>query len=276
MQFHNPSPFGKRLRAYLGVIGLATGLLAGAGCANRAQPTKAAVRPAREAEDTFSVADTLRKSTDVESSRNAIEQLNLYIGNHPELKPRSLDAAEQSALRDQFALDSGEMAEVESSVFTPLDAHHFQFCMLLRDALRSLRLEDRSPLDKATAGFNWVVRQIALEERQGDACPPDFVLRRGWGTALERSLVFMSVLHQLGIDGCRSLASGPKQEAPMSYWTPGALVYNDIYLFDTRLGLPLPGGPNKIATLKEVRARPQLLKNLSADPKLPYDVSAEQ
>jgi len=62
----------------------------------------------------------------------------------------------------------------------------------------------------------------------------------------------------------------------MSYWIPGALVDNDIYLFDTRLGLPLPGDPNKIATLKEVRARPQLLKNLSADPKLPYDVSAEQ
>jgi hypothetical protein len=276
MQFNNPSPFGKRLRAHLGFIGLAMGMLAGAGCANRAQPTKAAVRPTREAEDTFSVADTLRKSTDVESSRNAIEQLNLYIGNHPELKPRPLDAAEQSALRDQFALDAGEMAEVESSVFTPLDAHHFQFCMLLRDALRSLRLEDRSPLDKATAGFNWVVRQIAFEERQGDACPPDFVLRRGWGTALERSLVFMSVLHQLGIDGCMILVSGPKQESPMGYWIPGALVDNEIYLFDTRLGLALPGGPNKIATLKQLRAQPQLLKNLSADPKLPYDVSAEQ
>jgi hypothetical protein len=232
----------------------------------------------RDSEDSFSVVDTFRKATDVESGRNAVQQLNLYIGNHPDLKPAPLRKEDYDTLRDRFALDPGELSEVQSSVFTVLDAQHLQSCMLFRDAIRSLRVEDRSPLEKAKAGFDWVVRQVGIEERPGDSFPPNFVLRRGWGTALERAFVFMAVLDQLGLDGCMvAVPATPQDQDRMSYWIPGVLIEKEIYLFDTRLGLPLPGAEGQgVATLTQVRAQPEMLKKLSANPKLGYDVSPEQ
>ena len=82
----------------------------------------------------------------------------------------------------------------------------------------------------------------------------------------------------------------------------------DIYLFDTRLGLPLPGpkvpgedvalagsplsifpgnlpwaawsqgkrSQPPLATLAQIRTRPDLLQQLTVDPRYPYDVTPEQ
>jgi hypothetical protein len=88
----------------------------------------------------------------------------------------------------------------------------------------------------------------------------------------------MAVLEQLGLEGCMvAVAATPQEQDRMSYWIPGVLIEKEIYLFDTRLGLPLPG-PNGegVATLTQVRAQPEILKTLNANPKLAYDVSPEQ
>jgi hypothetical protein len=61
------------------------------------------------------------------------------------------------------------------------------------------------------------------------------------------------------------------------YWIPGALCDKDIYLFDTRLGMPLPGpGGKGIATLKQVREQPAILNALNIDEKHRYDVTAQE
>ena len=58
---------------------------------------------------------------------------------------------------------------------------------------------------------------------------------------------------------------------------PGALIGKDIYLFDARLGIPLPGPKGEgIATLAQVRAQPAVLQQLGLDAKNPYDVSQDQ
>src|SRR5262249_33442527 len=63
----------------------------------------------------------------------------------------------------------------------------------------------------------------------------------------------------------------------MRYWVAGVLVDNEIYLFDTRLGLAIPGPSHVgVATLRQVAAKPELLKQLTVDPNLRYDVSREQ
>ena len=273
----NPSPLAIPFRARLWFVVTVACLVLATGCTRPVQTTKA-VSQNRESEDSFSVADTFRKATDIESGRNAVQQLNLYIGNHPDLKPAPLGKEESDTLRDQFALDPSDLAEVQSSVFTVLDAQHLQTCMLFRDAIRSLRIEDRSPLEKAKAGFDWVVRQVGIEERPGDSFPPNFVLRRGWGTALERAFVFMAVLEQLGLEGCMvAVPATPQEQDRMSYWIPGVLIEKEIHLFDTRLGLPLPGPKGEgVTTLTQVRAQPEILKDLSANPKLAYDVSPDQ
>jgi hypothetical protein len=112
--------------------------------------------------------------------------------------------------------------------------------------------------------------------------PPAFVLRRGWGTALERALVFLALLEQLGdlsaphpeLLGC--LLHLPKDGGGERFWACGVVAGDgkDLYLFDPRLGLPLPG-PNGIATLTEVRRQPEVLAALNID-KHPYDVTAKQ
>src|SRR5262249_14339331 len=129
------------------------------------------------------------------------------------------------------------------------------------------------------AAFAWAVRQVRLREYEGPTLPPQPVLRRGWGTAMERSLVFFAALRQLGLDGCFLALPRPSQDRPR-YGACGVLIPGkekpEIHLFDPRLGLPLPGPKGQgTATLADVRTQPDVLKQLSAD-KQDYDVSPEQ
>jgi hypothetical protein len=246
------------------------------GCARPAQPTSS-TRQARQAENALdSISDTLRKGNDLEACRNVIRQINNQSSRREDTESRSLSKEQEELLRTFFGLDAQELAEAGSNVFTLLDVHHLELCFLLRDAVRSLRMDSLRPQERAAAAFAWTVRQVGLRERPGEPLPPQFVLRRGLGTAQERALVFLAMLQQLGIHGCMvAMPPGaPTSAAP--YWA-GALIDNEIYLFDTRLGLPLPGSGGKgIATLSQVVAQPDLLQVLSVDGKYPYDVTPQQ
>jgi len=88
------------------------------------------------------------------------------------------------------------------------------------------------------------MRQVSLEENS-DRVPPAFTLRRGWGSSLERALVFVELLRQVGtpdqLRGC--LVYCPEKPSGLPrLWACGVVVDNgdDIYLFDPRLGLPVP------------------------------------
>ncbi len=224
-----------------------------------------------------SVRNSFLKAVDSETLRGAVQQLNGYLASHPDEKSHPLNPLENKLLQDEYHLDDDELAEVYGSDFTLLDAHHLDLCFLLHDAVRSLKVDRLPPLQRAMSGFSWVVRQVRLRERPGTLSPPHFVLRRGWGNAQERALVFLALLDQLGIDGCMLIVPGEAGQPRLRYWVPGALVDKEIYLFDARLGLPLPG-PNGqgVATLAQVRTKPELLHVLTVDAKYPYDVKAEQ
>jgi hypothetical protein len=225
------------------------------------------------------IRDLLHKAADYDDCRVVVQQLNMYIDGAAEEKPPALSAAELDLLKnkDQFGLDDGELAEASRTTFTPLDAHYFEQCILIKDAMRSLRLEKLAPLDQAAAAFAWTMRQVRLQERPGDALSVEFVLRRGSGSSLERALVFLAVLQQLGVDGCMLTVPGNPGEPAVRYWIPGALINHEIHLFDTRLGIPLPGPKGQgIATLAQVRKEPETLRQLTVDDKTPYDVSPDQ
>src|SRR5439155_25509433 len=138
-------------------------------------------------------------------------------------------------------------------------AHHLEVCFLLRDAARSLEAQlhtaggkpvKQTPLARAKAGFAWVVRQVRLpagEPADEEAAPPAPVLYRGHGTALERALVFLALLEQFGLDeddtsalqGC--LVFCPDDKGTRRLWACGVASGESLYLFDPRLGLPVPG-----------------------------------
>ena len=72
------------------------------------------------------------------------------------------------------------------------------------------------------------------------------------------------------------VAVGPELPVPIG---PGVLIEeggrSDIYLFDTRLGLPLPGpGGNGIATLAQLREQADLLTRIVTNGSLSLDVDA--
>jgi hypothetical protein len=214
----------------------------------------------------------LKKGVDLEGCRTAIQQLNNYLASHAD-EIRALSAADKDALQRQFQLDQAELSEVENSFFTPLDAHHLEFCFIVHEALGKLRLDALRPVERATRGFAWAMRQVRLRHEGGPTLPPNFVLRRGWGSEVERALVVLAVFEQLGIEGSYVAVAGNSNAKGFPPFWVGGLIDKDIYLFDTRLGLPVPGAKSgAVATLAQVQEKPDLLRALVVDEKFPYDV----
>lgn len=223
------------------------------------------------------IRETFQKGSGYLACRNAVQQLNTYIDRNPDKKPEPLPDLE--AVRKQFGLRNDELAEINSSSFTLLDAHYIDLCMLLRDAAHSLKLEGQPPLVRAQKAFEWIMRQVQLRQpaRYPFSAPSQFVLRRGWGTSLERSLAFLDMLHQIKIPGCLTGFQDGGNNNRLIYWIPGALVDSEIYLFDTRMGIPLPSPDgNGIATLRQIRTHPKPFEHLRFDDMHSYDVSIEQ
>jgi hypothetical protein len=71
------------------------------------------------------------------------------------------------------------------------------------------------------------------------------------------------------------LDGGPNKR--LIYWIPGALVDSEIYLFDTRMGIPLPSPDGKgIATLRQIKTQGKPFDHLAFDDQHSYDVTRDQ
>jgi hypothetical protein len=256
----------------------------------------AGTRPDNTESGIDSARQSLTRQTNLESCRTALQQINVELNEQPKLRPPALPKEQADWLREQIGLSSEERAEIESTSFTRLDSAHLDRCFLLRDAAHSLEVKSargkaagaagaEAPLHQAERAFAWVMRQVRLRESEGEEAPPAYVLRRGWGTGVERALVFLALLEQLGdpeaahpeLLGC--LLEVPDHSGQMIFWACGVVVGDgkDVYVFDPRLGLPLPGpGSKDIATLAALRKQPDLLAQLKFGDKQQYDVTAEQ
>jgi hypothetical protein len=83
----------------------------------------------------------------------------------------------------------------------------------------------------------------------------------GQGDYVDRAKIFMLGLRELGIDSVMFATKGGDGE--FIPWSVGVVVGENYYLFDTKLGLPIPGEKlGSIATLDQVRANPDLIKSL--------------
>ncbi len=223
------------------------------------------------------IREIFQKGAGPLACRSAVQQLNTYLDRNPEKKPEPL--VDPQEVRKQFGLKDGEWAEVNSSSFTLLDAHYIDSCMLIRDAAYSLGVDGQPPLARAQAAFQWVMREVQLRQqaRPLPLAPVQFVLRRGWGSSLERSLAFLAMLHQMGVPGCLTGYLEGGNNTRLVYWIPGALVDSEIYLFDTRMGIPLPSPQGSgIATLRQLRTHAKPFERLTFDEKHSYDVTRDQ
>jgi hypothetical protein len=100
------------------------------------------------------------------------------------------------------------------------------------------------------------------------------ILLYGHGDAHERARIFILLCRQVGIDAVM-LAFPEEQTTNRRGWLPAAVIGGKLYLFDTALGLPIPGPDGKgIATLEEVRKDPAILRQLDVADVGNYPVAA--
>lgn len=250
------------------------------------------------------LARDLERETDLATCRRALDLVTSSLSADPEFPGLpGLSASNENALRDMFpGLDGDDLRELKTTGFTKLDPYHLAECYYLRDAARSLDVADLPPLEQARKAFAFVCRQVYLNRwivrldkdrvQPMPAVPPSYVLRRGWGTGLERAMVFLALLRQLGLDGCLIGPAGSEskdgQFAPPEkagqiealkgpFWAVGVRVGADIHLFEPWRGAAFPGpAGTPVATLANLRANPNLVDGWISDVNNPWDVKSTE
>ncbi len=354
-------------------------------------PTSSGPAKAQETDPLEEARETLEHDADVGACRQALQQINVALAGRPDdQRTAAPDSKALEQLQKDLNLNEEDMSEIGPDNYTLLDGWHLAGAFLFRDAATHAleprefgvdlppdkRPEQRAgmmgidlppekrpaPLDRAAAAFAWAVREVRLASPTDvGLTPPQFVVRRGSGTPLERALVFLELIDQLNATGPTPLqltkvdaagkkltlkddagkewsvpvgdarirvdgagdkkiddlkqgmsvaveGAGDKTAAidawtgapppallgclvfcdghaaqrdggPGDPWACGVMVYGrpEIYLFDPRLGLPLPGeGGQGVADLAALARKPDLLRQLKIEGAPEYDVTPEQ
>lgn len=172
---------------------------------------------------------------------------------------------------------------LEAGVFEPYEGRLLQEAVWMRDISRWARGDSFDELERAAALFDWTVRNVQLvADNDAVAHRPWKVLLYGRGTAAQRAWVFALLCRQLELDVVM-LATKPHatpdatqaRQGDTTFWLPALTLGDELYLFDTRLGLPIPGvGGQGVATLKQASEDDSLLRQLDLEG-APYPIKAD-
>lgn len=182
-----------------------------------------------------------------------------------------LDSLDEELRADENLAPFLTVASLASPVFEDYDGQRLQEAVWVRDIARWAQGDDFSDLARATALFDWTIRNIQLTPDE-NAPPhrPWRTLADGRGTAEERAWVFALLCRQQALDVVMleippaENATEIEQQNP--FWLPAVVIDGKLYLFDTRLGLPIPGaGGSGVATLDQVQQDDSLLRQLDID-----------
>jgi hypothetical protein len=217
---------------------------------------------------------------------NAIKNLNQFFEG-TEASQYALDPKAREFLRKQ--LPQNKLDELEQKTWAMADARHVEDCMLYQGI--TARVSGKGDdLSRVRRVFDWMVEQIQLVPAGSLAAPglgqayarPYDVLLRGMATEgdggwSERGWLFLSLCRQLGLDaGLVAYTPGGAKEPVV--WCVAVLVDGKPYLFDVRLGLPIPDARGDgVATLEEAMTDPVVLDrmNLHLPDQPPYPTRAE-
>jgi hypothetical protein len=93
---------------------------------------------------------------------------------------------------------------------------------------------------------------------------PQQTLLFGRGDYVDRAKLLIDGLRIMGLDSIVLATPGESASNEPKPWAVAVAIGGDYYLFDTRLGLAVPGPkPGSTATLSELRSNPELLTNLN-------------
>lgn len=260
--------------------------LAPSGCGPAAD-SKQEIREARARENPWPKAvNTLRRDTDSATCRRVLAQLNNeLIGSDVAEKPEAPSQEQVAAWTDLFRFEKKELGELRSASFTPLDGAYLSEIAYHRDVARTIDMPGTPDEQRAKEAFDWVIRQVELRPLEfgsdggniSPVLPPSAVLRRGSGNAVERAYVFVSLLTQLGLDGCvigtpelADTAAAPvynqdRDQPPMPFVAVGVRVGSDVLLFDPLAGKAVQQNGSAV-TLKQLQNDPDLLPKAELNP----------
>lgn len=185
----------------------------------------------------------------------ATDTIDTSGGGIDETRQRTEDSQNQKYIRELMVRLNPEL--------DPEDADRLGDAILLFDwVTRNIQLED--PLDPADDKVDdyRLVPDSSLE--RASAGIPGLGYRRfiwqilvyGRGDYVEKARIFSGLCRQQGIESVLLLTDGKP-------WLVAVLIGGRAWLFDTRLGLPVPGEkPGQVATLEQVRANGRLLESL--------------
>jgi hypothetical protein len=239
--------------------------------------------------------------------RLAVQKLNQYFEGTD-----SAGYQLEPAARDYLAtqLPPQMLRELENPQWSLRDARHLEDCLMYYGIATRVAGAGED-LDRVRRVFDWVVRQVELvpagslgSGRLGQAfARPYDVLLRGMATEAqgfwaERAWLFMALCRQLGIDtGLLTYTRGNVVEPRIAgrgtgldldptaltprkapklpvIWICAALIDDQAYLFDARLGLEIPGpGGQGVATLAQALEDPAILERMNLPGQAPYATS---
>jgi tetratricopeptide (TPR) repeat protein len=222
----------------------------------------------------------------------ATENLNNYFKSNPDSDFQLPDAT-RAYLEEQLAETSFRASDFETRAFEQKDARHIEDCLLYHNIAARVA-GPGSMLDRVNRLFEWTVYNVQLVPPEGPmpealvaqginpvpARPYDVIIR-GFGSEIpgdlwaDRSWTFMALCRQIGVDVAMLGYPVADAEEPY-YWTCAALIDGTPYLFDTRIGMAIPGpdGPG-IATLEQAATEPIVLDRLDLPaPAIPYATEA--
>lgn len=237
----------------------------GGGAQGPTEDEAAAMRPAI-LESVLSLIDNAALKPGGDSFKQAISKLNTYFTEVP--AERFALNADLRTYLSQSGIPAPLIEAIGQRSFDMPETRHVEDCMMYHGiATRTAGAGD--DLERVGRVFDWMIRQVQLvpplKMGPAQARPYDVLLRglaveaEGWP---ERSWLFLSLCRQLGVDGGLLTFQPPGAKAP-SEWTCGVLVDGKIYLFDTRLGMAIPGpGGKGVATLDEVLSDPSIIGRL--------------
>ncbi|HEY2838535.1 MAG TPA: tetratricopeptide repeat protein [Pirellulales bacterium] len=162
--------------------------------------------------------------------------------------------------------------------FPASDGRELVQVIWLNEIARRVGGASNESLPKAQALFDWVIRNIQIEAESDVpvAHGSTEILLFGRGTAEDRAWIFSLLARQQGLNVVLLALPGKTEADAPKLWLPALLDKGELYLFDTRMGLPIAGPEGQsVATLAQAAADPAILRAMDADELHPYPVKAE-
>lgn len=161
--------------------------------------------------------------------------------------------------------------------FPQTDGSELVKVIWLNEIARRASGTSNESLAKAQSLFDWVIRNIQIEpEVEGPVLYNSTeILLFGRGSAADRAWIFSLLARQQGLDVVVLALPGKSAADQPTLWLPTLLDKGELYLFDTRMGLPIAGrNGQSVATLNQAMADPAVLTEMDADAEHPYPVKA--